>query len=279
MAHWQNQPSADETAQYATANAEIVRRVTSGLDVHSERPDGGGVRVVFNASCAHVPAILRGGYKNRADLEREGRVTGSGSGRRTRVDEAVGKVCDTEPHDLYYGALELGGAGMRYYGDIALMLKPSSVPKDQALLYRNSYDVERAPISHRVYGRDPFREQEIKDLRGDWAQAARMILRKIEDRGELPIARLMTNGMVSRGVLDDEDYIEVPRRGSFSRGDLDHARTSVGDEVIETRLDLMDEALTPAELQWHTDRRDARAALRRARIDLVRITHEGRQRS
>ena len=76
--------------------------------------------------------------------------------------------------------------------------------------------------------------------------------------------RRMTTGAVSQGVLSDEDYIEVPKRGSFAAKDLEECRLGAADAAAEARIaDRLHNGPPPsfAELQWRHRRRVAEALL------------------
>jgi hypothetical protein len=47
-------------------------------------------------------------------------------------------------------AAELNGAGIRFYGDVCLVLKPAAIAPDTKVLDRNSYDVLREPFRSAV---------------------------------------------------------------------------------------------------------------------------------
>jgi len=157
----------DRQKAYRNADAEMIRRTTRGQgpDSDSAKPEA-GVRVVYNIPAVHVPALVAAGalskknrpFKNRYDL-------GKGGGQIVRLGEAPPKDIDVrgwvdaavgalagkrDGSNLYYGAAELNGAGMRYYGDICLVLKPAVIDSDTLVLYRNSFDLARAPIADRI---------------------------------------------------------------------------------------------------------------------------------
>lgn len=282
---WAADISDEEIAQYREANESLIGSLVLGVAIDSGRTTGAGLRLVFNAACAHVPEILRSRYLNRYDLESDaGRVVGDVlATKRGRVDTTVARVFGggVEPQDLYYGALELNGAGMRYYGDICLVVTSTIVEEDQLVLMRNSYDLEREPIRGRVDG-DPARmEDEARRMAGRWRNRAAMVTHKILGGSSAPADRLMTTGMVSQGVLDDEDYLEVPLPRSFSAGDVDEARTSAGDLAVESMVESRGDhgpASSIAQLLWLDQRAMAAEALHASRIQYVPVAHEGRQR-
>jgi hypothetical protein len=53
--------------------------------------------------------------------------------------------------DISFGAIETSGTGIRFYGDMCLVLKPPPDMDQFLLIDRNSYDVTRNPIAQRVH--------------------------------------------------------------------------------------------------------------------------------
>lgn len=286
---WTHEPQQRE-AQYRAANERMIRRVVAGLDVDGGGPTRGGARIVFNTAGGHVPDILEGGYKNTYDLDTApSRRVGHEppAGRRERVDDAVIAAIERETGerrsltraDLYYGAVEVNGSGMRYYGDICLVLR--DVDPDQVVLYRNSYDLAREPIRS-ITGDDPdLLADEAARLAGSWEDVPAMVIAKLDDTLRMPVRRLLTTADVSAGVMDDEDYLEAPVTHSFAKADIIEARTSAADAAIEGMIaERSDRGPAPslAELIWRASRRTAVQALLEARIPVV-VAHHGRQRS
>jgi len=288
MAEWARKQEWDE--QYRAANAQMIGRVIEGLDVDGGGPTGGGARVVFNTASEHVPDILEAGYRNAYDLRAlPPRRVGDEPprSRRERVDDAVvaaierrtGERGGLTPGDLYYGAVEVNGAGMRYYGDICLVLR--DVDPDQVVLYRNSYDLVREPLRS-IAGTDPgLMADEATLLAGSWANVPEMVIAKLDDTRAMPLRRLITTAAVSAGVMDDEDYLEAPVTHSFSKADVAEARTTAADAAIEGLIaERSDRGPAPSvtEMIWRASRRTAVRALLDAEIPVV-VAHHGRQRT
>jgi hypothetical protein len=219
---------------YRRADAEIIRSALRGYGPHSGMQKAeAGARAVYNLSAAHVPAVVAAGaaanrpYKNRYDMRAIlGQPAPSPRPLRERVDDAIGQLIkQRDGRDLYYGAAEVNGAGIRYYGDICLVLKPSAVPADTLILDRNSFDLGCEPIRSRItmVGRVARPQadwpaeavKQADQLQGRWEKdLADMATCKILDGGK-NVQRRLTTAPISDGVLSDEDYIEVVRLTSF----------------------------------------------------------------
>src|SRR4029079_16002742 len=64
---------------------------------------------------------------------------------RLGVDEALAKLTAGPKESIYFGAVELNGTGVRFYGDLCLILAPQNVPQTTVILESNSYDLVRPP--------------------------------------------------------------------------------------------------------------------------------------
>ncbi|MFD4960439.1 hypothetical protein [Microbacterium sp. NPDC058389] len=288
MNDWIRAPQ-ERDGQYRAANEKMIGRVIEGLDVDGGGSTGGGARVVFNTASEHVPDILEGGYKNTYDLGSRPRRVGDEppQSRRERVDDAVvaaverktGQHRQLTPGDLYFGAVEVNGSGMRYYGDICLVLR--EVDPDQVVLYRNSYDLVREPLRSIAEDDPGLMADEAVLLAGSWADVPEMVIAKLDDTLGMPLRRLLTTAAVSAGVMDDEDYLEAPVTHSFSKADIAEARTTAADAAIEGMIaERSDRGPAPSvtELIWRASRRTAVRALLDAEIPVV-VAHHGRQRA
>ena len=150
---------------------------------------------------------------------------------REIVDEAL-PLNGASYKDLYFGAVELNGSGIRFYGDICLVLKAGAVPANTIILDRNSFDLIRPPIRERIKN-GAHRRREAMALAGCWkddlgAMAGLMVFENLGFR-----KRLLTTGQISAAVRSDEDYIEVLKIGSFSGSDLQEARFSAEDAACD----------------------------------------------
>jgi hypothetical protein len=283
-----------ERGEFAQANSNSVIDTIRGCraDTSTIDPDF-GARMVCNISSVHVPlfvaASLAGkkAYKNGYDLGsyRIGGSAPSGSLKtREIVDRALARLASARPEDIYFGAVELNGAGVRFYGDICFVLKRNMVSGTTAVLDRNSYDLIRSPLREKIeIGNattwDKSRESKAFSISGTWQDdlqdiAALKVLNELTSGN-----RRLTTGLISDGVLKDEDYIEVLRIGSFSAVHLQEARVSAADAAYEALI-AQRRATGPRPrleaLVWRSRRRRADAALRRARVEVRVVTTTGR---
>jgi len=277
-------------AAWRSADVETIRQVLRGESPYSGsvKPDK-GARVVFNIASAHVPDFAKGGgrYLNRyavAALKAPpGPALSPPADARTRIDEILSRMASVAPEDIHYGALELNGAGVRYYGDFCLVLKATATGDDTLLLDRNSFDLILAPLRSKTHTRgawDPVRAmREARKISGVWGSCLLLLAAcKVLD-GVPNVTRRITIGAISQGVLSDEDYIEVIRTSSFDRKDVAEARTTVGDAAAETHIgERMASGPTPdlAALSWRRQRRQAEIAFQTAGIPVRVVIGPGR---
>lgn len=189
--------------------------------------------------------------------------------------------------NTYFGAAELNGTGVRFYGDYCLVLRPGAPQREFQILDRNSYDVIREPLSTIIGnevtqgGQLEKRKELLQDMAGRWGSdlCDMVSLRML---GALNSSwRRITTGQVSQGILLDEDYIEVLRQGSFGPQDLEEARTSGADVALEAQIieNARDGSAPPlAEQLWCRQRRRAAMSLRKAGIRVRVPTVSGRVR-
>lgn len=294
----------DQTPKlYREADAELVHRAMDGFGPDSNKivPQS-GMRVVCNISSAHIAAFFKADedgdskpYKNRYDLATEasltvalGDVKADRTSLREAIDGIVAKIAGSdriEGKDLYYTAIELNGTGIQYFGDICMVLKPEKTASGTLVLFKNSYDLSRSPIREEVFVNGVFDKElalkKAKELKGTWPNdVADMASCKILDGANLS-ERRMTTGMISSGVLMDEDYMEVVRSESFGVNSLEEIRLSSEDAAAEARIaDRIGNGPTPsfAELQWRHRRRNAERVYAHLRIPTRVVATTGRTR-
>lgn len=280
-------PDAAAMADLQRANAEFARKAMLGFgpDINTHGSES-GQRIVYNLSSAHVPAVLHNRYLNTYDAKTHLGKRGP-SRLRQQIDAAIGVASGSglKPEQIYFGAVELNGAGIRYFGDFCLVLKPDNQP--QTMLITNSYDVHREPMRSQVVVRGDAnatmgnRVATLADWQGQWPTDA-------PDMAVLKLAsviaaarRRLTIGAVAAGVLSDEDYIEVARDGSFGARDIEEVRLSVVDAAAEARIaDRMFRGPSPtlAEALWRHRRRGAERAAARQGVAVRLVTTIGRDR-
>jgi hypothetical protein len=281
--------------EYVEANAAAVQSavIGRGPDTTVVDPEA-GVCAVVNISSVHVPAFVRRSlsldpkpYKNGYDLGKF--VVGTPApprARKTRelVDAAL-PLLGRSARDHYYCAVELNGSGVRFYGDVSLVLKPSEVHPGTVVLDRNSFDLMRKPLLDRIDSARPNQELERQrvaaQLAGLWgtdlpAMATTKIL------GASPQQpRRLTTAQISDALLEDEDYLEVLRFGSFGVAHLREARLSASDVAVDARIGdraRIGPAPDFAALLWRHRRRRAERSLRSAGVLVTVATTSGRSR-
>jgi hypothetical protein len=300
-----NISSEDDIGAYFVANIEAVGQVIRGLGPDDkEAKSGAGARIVFNMSCAHLPEFcgaVKDAYKNAYDLNKQ-------SQNRIRVDEAIAKSISSkfgitlEKEHIYFGAVETSGTGIRFYGDMCLVLsnQPDSTNADSEfqpkqsngtteihILDRNSYDIIREPISSALNDKlkvdnKTFTEvaaEQLENWLGCWSTD---LVKKAQEkvRSLLPSAdRRWTTGQISDAIIKDEDYLEVLYPQSFSVKDLFEVRINAADAAAEADIadrEAMGEAPSLNELEWRQQRREARRSLVESGIRIRIITTTGR---
>jgi len=251
----------------------------------------GAAKVVFNISSVHVPSLAASQmntYLNRYDVsQRIGGTRPSGAAdARENIDRMLASLIGSSAHwqGLYYAAVELNGAGIRYYGDVCLVLRDSEVGADTKVLNRNSFDLICEPLRSVTSPRgtwDAVRaEQEAAEIAGTWDELGDMALCKILKPGYADDRRL-TIGAISVGVLADEDYLEVIREKSFTVGDLAEARLAAADAAVDGLVaDRLRRGPLPSwtELLWRHRRRKADEALKARSVPTRVVVSAGRVR-
>jgi hypothetical protein len=302
--------AADHSPEYgdfARANANAVETAIAGRGPDEKEADPeAGARMVVNMAAVHIPAFCeasRSGdpkpYMNKYDLEKKNNQNkklskGSRTDRigedapkevnspRQMVDNALPLPSGRTSSDVYFGAVELNGAGIRFYGDVCLVLKRGTWLQETVILDRNSYDLIRPPISTTIEKKDDqakARAVEARRLSGSWdrdlpAVAALKAFQALGSR-----TRRYTTGQISEAVREDEDYIEVLRIGSFGSSDLQEARVSAAEAAHDALAgDRLFTNCPPRleALMWRQRRRRAEEELRRSGITVRVVTTSGR---
>ena len=266
---------------YRSADAELVSSAMAGFgpDSNTKKVPQSGMRVVCNISSAHIAAVLTGEsrgdpkpYKNRYDLaspskdpQTLGATVPTPLSLREKIDSVIASMASTsDGREFYYAAIELNGTGIRYFGDLCMVLKPEETDANTLVLFKNSYDLSRSPIREEIFVNGSIDMgkaiEKAKELQGFWPDdVIEMAACKILD-GANPSERRITTGTVSAGVLFDEDYLEVIRLKSFGASSLEEIRVSSQDVAVEGRIaDRARSGPAPsyAELQWRHRRRGA----------------------
>lgn len=276
----------ESRSAYKSANADIIARAVDGAGtVSGVYRNRDGVRAVFNVSSSHLPAILDDRYQNCYAVTSR-RVIGqrqSISQRRQAVDRVVAAAIPCEPKytDLHYGAVELNGVGMRYYGDACIVLKRDELQHDTVVLFRNSYDLVRPPMLDSFLESNERAVELATSIMGTRADVTYMLACKMMHDPGIG-ERLLTIGRISQELIHDEDYFEVVRTRDFGHANIEEVRVSPGEVALELQIaEQIDSGPPPtlAELIWMYRREEARRAAARHGIP-VRITiSDGRTRT
>ena len=241
-----------------------------------------GARVVINIGADGLLAVLGGErYKNKYELKTLGGPERKPSPRRVSVDKMLGFMPDGR--DWYFGAVALGGAGVRFYGEYCLVLRDSV--RGTTLLDRNSYDLTDPPL-------DQISDV-VTALRGTWNDLPSIFKLKILPHLQ-DIERLVTVGVLSELVLHDEDFIEVhmqrlktaegtgaqtPVEGGFDRTAIEEIRQAPEEVAQEEHLIRQFDRTrlpTSSELLWAARRSSVDRQLDTLRIPNRVVTTEGR---
>jgi hypothetical protein len=303
----------DDRAEYRRANQTAVAQVIQGIGPEDKDPKtGAGSRIVFNMACAHIPSFCNRSssgearpYQNAYDLGRQqyhANIAGAAPKltRRESVDKALEYATGLKGSDTYFGAAETSGTGVRFYGDMCLVLSSRPLVSngsqehpgvlsngDCYLLDRNSYDVLREPANSAITATMQQRNQTFEVAAGAYLarwlgtfghDLARFATEKIV--ATLPdVSRRWTTGAIAEAVLQDEDYFEVLREGSFGTRDLLEVRVTAADAAAEADIagrERSGEVTGLHELEWRQQRREARRALALANVPVRIVTTLGR---
>ncbi|GEM_PF-3542766 len=222
------------------------------------------MRVVVNIPTSALIGFLADGRYQNAYERRIGQPSPQELGqvdadwdRRVRVDERL------DIADRYFGALALGGYGVRYYGEWCLVLAIDSISPETSLFDRDSFDIEFEPL---------LSSPELVDLlRGDWSERMDVAIMTVLTRLRTG-PRLVTRGTISDLLLDDQEFVEVQmapfgsaaEASGFAPSGVESIRQHPDDVGLESTIRSKEAAglpLTGAELLWVERRADARRRL------------------
>lgn len=191
------------------------------------------------------------------------------SAERQRVDALFGLTSDT-----YFGALALGGTGVRFYGEYCMVIRLERIPDQTGLIDWDTYDVLSEPLK----GLD-LSDRQLHCLKGTWAaDAVDMALRRVLSEITHD-ARLVSSGTVSERLMRDQEYIEVHLDGTFTPGDVEEVRLSPDDVAAESTLAERERQglhTTLVERVWLQRRHDVLRELAAARLPIRVVTLYGK---
>jgi hypothetical protein len=287
-----------EFVSYFEANKQVVTGTLSGAPAHGGGQPRTGLHVVVNLPSRRAISFLmppsagtsQGKYQNRYAYARIVGKPLPTSGARDKIDEALAEVSQDSnlgARDGHYAAMEVNGFGVRYFGDICLVLKPETVDADTLTLLRNSYDVRTLPASQSLDGLtgqswDNEVRQIFKSWMGKWARdGVHIAATKIMTNAPYTNRR-MTTAHVSGGVLNDEDYIEVVLSHEFGPSDVEELRVSAEDAAAEALIGDRTRVGHPpsaSDALWRYRRRVASKLAQSHNLPARVITTTGRARS
>lgn len=287
-------------AKFAYANLKASEDALAGKGPDAATPDpNAGMRAVVNIASVHVPRFcerssrnITPAYLNKYDLDSNAVAIRAGDeppsnhwSRRAYVDHALARIHGQPMNQIYYAAAELNGAGIRFYGDICFVLKTAAVPIGTFVLDRNSYDVFRSPFAAAIERISTIEQQQaaracvLSALSGTVEPDLKTIgaIKVLTSTGERD--RRLSTGQISAGVLDDEDYIEILKVGSFAADDIQEVRVSAAEASLENHVErrLRSEPLASHEERiWLRDRRKAVRKLAEQKLPAKVVTTNGR---
>jgi hypothetical protein len=230
-----------------------------------------GLRMVVNIPADALLGFLREGrYLNAYDRPRVGGEPRRPSHMRVKIDGALGL---DDPRDYFFGAVAMGGTGVRFYGEYCMVLKADAISRETRVFDRNSYDLSRPPFEKMNT------VSLVSMLRGEWGQdlihmVAMKLLPELSNR-----QWLVTLGTVSDALLHDEEFIEVHKQGRFGPPELEEVRQAPEDEALQMHIMARyedGEAPSIEEMLWMTRRNHVRQALVKARIPNRVVVSSGR---
>jgi hypothetical protein len=230
-----------------------------------------------NAGAFALLRLLSGDrYKNRYELGRIGGPLEPPSPRRLQVDDLLGF---NPGSDYYFGAVAVGGTGVRFYGEYCLVLRPAASSAGVRFLDRNSYDLLDPPLDAE------HAPTVVQALRVEWADLGTAITTKV--LASIPRnERLVTVGLVAELTLRDEDFIEAhlhrpgpPHVRSFGVEDVEEVRQAPEDIAQLQHLHEQQQRgriPTASELLWSSRRAEVEELLEEHDLPSRVVTTNGR---
>ena len=246
---------------FSGGNVAVIRQMLSDPET--------GLRMVVNITADALRSFLsEGRYRNLYDSPLVGGSARQPSPERVKVDSRFGLG-----PNVYFGALALGGTGVRFYGEYCMVIKLDRVPADTRLFDRDSYDILSEPLNELK-----LTDEQLKSLGGTWRDdAVDMALRRVLSEVTHNV-RLVTSGTVSERLLRDQEYIEVHLDGTFTPTDLEEVRLSPDDAAEFAIAERERQGLhtTLVEHIWRQRRADVIQDLAKAKLPVRVVTLHGR---
>jgi hypothetical protein len=250
---------------FLDGNVSLIRQIMEQAE--------SGLRVVLNISAdALLSFFAQRYYYNLYENPIIGGARRNPSPERIQVDQLLGFGSNAKT--FYFGAVALGGTGVRFYGEYCMILKPSTIPPDTQIFDRDSYDLLLPPLSNA-----PSVKNIVQSLVGTW-DSDRIDMLTLKLLPELRDAnRLITTGTVSEMILHDQEFVEVHKQGSIYPTSIEEIRQSPDEIAMEARIQARSNAGFPptsVELRWLQQRGNVIKALEREGIHYRVVTLHGR---
>jgi hypothetical protein len=260
---WLRERSPQYNKFYLANSSQIAQSILNGE---------AALRMVINIPADALLGFLREDHYQNT-YERKilmGEDLRSINARRQRVDQTL---FGANANQYYFGAVALGGYGVRFYGEYCMVLQDAEMDPNTQIMDRNSWDIEFEPLSNED------KANVVSHLKGGWHSDVSDIAKLKVLPQLLESVRLTTTGTVSDAILHDESFIEVHRHGSFTTQALYEVRESTAGPSIEAQLRSQcnhGQSLTPEEAIWMTRRAYVNRALGVARIRIRIVETTGR---
>jgi hypothetical protein len=250
---------------FLDGNLTLVRQVLS----HPQT----GLRMVINIGPdALLNFLATNDYKNIYAHPVIGGERKEPTDERIRVDALLELH---NPSEFYFGAVALGGTGVRYYGAFCMVLKRDRVPGGTRIFDRDSYDLLVEPLSGWSQNR---MKQIVSSLKGTWDEhAIEMLIMKMLPK--LPASQhLITAGTVSELVMTDQEFVEVHLQNEIVPKDLEEVREAPDESAVETTIlnrKRNGRSPTAVEIRWVDQRHRVLQALAKRGIPNRVVTLHG----
>ena len=216
---------------FAEANAAAIRRLALA------EGDAARLHVVFNLGAGALMTYLRSGdYMNAYQRPVVNGKERKPSPTRLRVDKLI-ELAD--PANTYFCALEMGGAGVRFYGEYCAVLKsPADARNVKRVMDRNSYEFICNPL--KSYLEELGKAQQRQLIEGLGARfrspdSADLLALKVMQTQNCR-ARLLSLGTIGASVIRDEDYVEAYHEGPITLSSMLELREGGEEATIEASI-------------------------------------------
>ena len=250
-------------AVFASENPDSFARANFESLQTTAQDEITGVRMVVNIPADALLNFLRSKrYLNAYSRPVVGGKAREPSPMRMQIDEWLGFDA---PEEHYFGAVAMGGTGVRFYGEYCMVLRAEAVPAETRVFDRNSYDLARPPFAERE-----DKQRLVRILGGTWGTdlVSLTMMKLLASMRDVPW--LVTLGTISDEILHDEEFIEVHLRGEFGPGDIEEIRQAPEDESVALDIEHRYRAgamPTTEEMLWRGRKMLVASAIAEERIE------------